>query len=912
MNIRERILWIAAVVLLLGAADAQAQATDAPPLAVPQRITAPQQMDEQPPPPEAQPEPEPEEEDSFKVTGRYTAQRRPRVTVGKFEDTNTEAQQTRYGSSVEAMLVTFLKRKSQFVVVEREKIGGLLEEKRRIQGGMVDVEAGDQSARALFEKLDAYIIGSVTVLNIPTEQKTAPKAERQPGEKAWKTIQGPRIEVDAKLLSRFDGRIIAAAQRSGPVACIRTIVERLGTALEQEFLRPYYGKLKINLTEPRNVRIFLTPILLDKALDEEKPPVERSATVTIGTEFDTIDPWTTNPTTYLIEDLLSGWYTMRLERPGYEGVKPAIARWEARNIFGQAEVYESRTGLPLDQTDFKDRRFVVRVDPLQAEAIDADKLKFVFRKKTGSLVPLVSRQYLDTDFTSRPKRVILMGGKKLEINHVERLKEYADDERCDLFVEKEFTEYDYGGTYVAFSQKFDIDKFKGGELIIEDYQGEQVPVGEYEMALWEPYYGIERISATVVDLGTETTQTPLLRQTLSLNLEATGRRPANQAFLEGRDTHLRIPVPLDFTDTMEQPGLPVDVFTVSTNIPGLEAWQQSVELLPGNSTPPIYDKDSPDYEPQLLPRSTENQRPATPPTLRIKTRFGLAGRLDVFSQSLDPLAADLFIDEDVLKILNLLLYGREERPKEEPGALMKVAAEVGRTAVQILDETIIQPNLPNGSTTASAVAPPAPAAQQPENTPPPPPPPPRLPRDRDELRKLLALRLQSIDLLVLDPKDMTQLRKSPEVAPLIEKYVAAGGALFAYISETGDYGGIIGAPLAIDSVSKPTDRFQLAPGQVTGIVPQFDKKKMDVKSKRALPEIAKLPPSSWRVLAFTQGQKNPRIIEYGRKEEGGYVALWLDDPDAFQGRLGGTVPKVQETRANLEERVMNWARLLMY
>src|SRR5436305_8176859 len=51
----------------------------------------------------------------------FTAQRRPRVTVFEFENTNTDARNARYGSSVEAMLVTFLKRKSQFVVVERQQ-----------------------------------------------------------------------------------------------------------------------------------------------------------------------------------------------------------------------------------------------------------------------------------------------------------------------------------------------------------------------------------------------------------------------------------------------------------------------------------------------------------------------------------------------------------------------------------------------------------------------------------------------------------------------------------------------------------------------------------------------------------------------------------------------------------------------
>ena len=89
MNTRERIFCIAAVVILLGAMDAQAQLADPPPLNMPQQVSAPQQVDEPPPP-------EPEEEDSFKVTGalgvvgwRWTTHRgpgRPARSSGRISD----------------------------------------------------------------------------------------------------------------------------------------------------------------------------------------------------------------------------------------------------------------------------------------------------------------------------------------------------------------------------------------------------------------------------------------------------------------------------------------------------------------------------------------------------------------------------------------------------------------------------------------------------------------------------------------------------------------------------------------------------------------------------------------------------------------------------------------------------------
>src|SRR5262245_9899088 len=55
---------------------------------------------------------------AFSQSERYTAQRKPRVAVLDFDDTNKDALGQIYKDSVEAMLVTFLKRKSQFVVVE--------------------------------------------------------------------------------------------------------------------------------------------------------------------------------------------------------------------------------------------------------------------------------------------------------------------------------------------------------------------------------------------------------------------------------------------------------------------------------------------------------------------------------------------------------------------------------------------------------------------------------------------------------------------------------------------------------------------------------------------------------------------------------------------------------------------------
>lgn len=753
---------------------------------------------------------------------RYTAQRRPRVAMLEFEDTNREASNARHASSVESMLVTFLESRSQFAVVERQKLEELYKEKQRIQQGLVEVPPGDTTSRALLEKIDVYIQGTVALLD------------------------DSRIEIDAKLISLFDGRVVATAQRSGPATCLRPIVERLGAALEQSFLGPYYGNLEIRLTAPENVRIFLTPIPSDTAPGEEKAPAEQSSTIILGGEYDTVESWMTDPTSTTIENLLPGWYSLRLARPGYEDLKTDTERFAARLRSGSLEVYDRRTGLPLSLTSPDLRRFVVRVDPGATEVIHGNALGFVFRKKGGSLASRVKRQYLDKDFARVPRRAILMGGKRLDLNCSETPGEPGDNQECDLLREQPPLLPDYGRTYVASGQKFDFDAFQGGELIIEDYRGEVVPAGQYQLALWESGYLVEKIEIIVSDgeLG-KAAQAALARETVTLELESTGAQPASQVILEGRETRHRLELPLDFTSLKELRGLPADTYKVSTNVSGLDGWKQTVVLAPVSVVAPRYYTRSPAYDPKITRTSKEGKKPERL-RLIVKTRLALAGRLEILSRSSEPLAAGLFLDEEVGKILDLLLY--EKSP--QPGGL-------------------------------------------------------------EDLRQLLARRLEVIDLLVLNPRDMARLRRSSEDAAIVEKFVRKGGALFAFVTERGDYGEVVGAPLAIESAGKPTNRFTLALGEVAGILPWLERK-ADAPAKRILPELVRFHPGLWRVIAFTQGRERPRILERGQKENGGYVALWLDDPASFRDAKGKTVPQVEEARAKVEERILKWVRFLMY
>lgn len=904
---------------------------------------------------------------SFSITGRYTAQRKPRVAVLEFEDTNADAKDRKYGSSVQAMMVTYLKRKSQLVVVERQKLGDVIAEWRRNQKGLTNLQMEDPSARELLEKIDAIIIGSVTLLDEIATANTEGGGDRE-GE----TRQGQRIEIDAKLLSRSDGRIIAAAQRDGPVSCLRAIVERLGVALEQEYLRPYFGKLKVTLSEPEQVTVLLTPILLDTALDEEKPPVERGTTIRSEPKRDTVEAWTTDPTTYTIENLLSGWYSIRLKRPGYDVEHLENSHWEARDD-GTVRIYDRLTSLPLERTSADLHRFVVHVDPLDSETLAIDQLGFTFRKLGGSIKPQVKRQYLDKDYDHPPQRVVLISrelvepdpageaqaerqgraeekqkkDKKkaedrkehLEINDLSPPGEYGDDEDCDLFKENTPNRSDYGRTVVTAGQTFDFEAFKGGSLFIENYRGEKLPVGDYQMTVWESHYQPHTSMVTIRDQDKDKpVRTSLVRDTGSLAMTATGARPSNKVSLEGVSTRHRVDLPIDFDSWRIQESLPVDVYRVATDIPALAGWHREVELTSENLQPPFFDTQDEEKGPVLRLFQEKNgledggrEKERRIPRQKVKTRMAVGGRLSVLSLPPDPVSADLYVDRDLTVILDLLLYAKRKGEEEADRSIWwGILAGIGKEVLRQVTLEIIAPG--TGPRPAGTTPDPAPPSAQPAGTPdsatpqgdqqagakPSPPPaaptpvePESLLVDMESLRSLLASHLQDLDLLVLDDEDLARVREMPEVSAILTRYLSAGGSLFTFATEDGDYSRLLGSPLVLKADGKPTESFELAPGEVSGVALRVGNK-VKVKTKRVLPEVQRLDTAStWRVLAYGKGHRDVRILEKGYRDQGGYVAVWLDRPAAFRGRWGGMVPEVEEARSRIERYVMDWVRSVM-
>lgn len=824
----------------------------------------------------------------------YTAQRKPRVAVMDFVDTNAVATSAQYGPSVSAMLVTYLKRHSQFIVVERQELKNVLLEWERNQGGLTNLTT-QQAHAELLEKIDVILQGKVTVLQGQTS--------------------GAKVEIDAKLLSVVDGRIVTAVQRSGPEFCLRQIVNRLGAVLERDFLRPYCGKLRIILEEPANTHFFLTPVLRDDALDEEKPPVELGSTVYPDEERDSVRQWVTQPTSYTIEHILSGWYTLRLARPGYVDLRIDNSRFRA---------VEAKSGFHLLYRDDRDRwvqvdrvrdkptwkEFLVYVEPLTSKVSEP---ALELRKKQGAIslvalavtgVPLregrVLIRSLDLEINPESPDVAFYptttqsedqvgrddGGvrslnvaskdtphqtaaRESSVTPAEEILEAGDrpstrifggtetpETRCD-FVSVEGVSYvEYLGQVVRTSDDFDLESFKGGPLAFEDYRGQPLPTGQYEVVLWSPNFSPVRriVNLENGDGQGRPREVRLQRNVRPVLVQGKTDRPVR--FL-GRTTGHRTEAVL--ASGSREILLPIDRYQVTADLTDAGAWQHTLDLFPERWEFPRLD--------QVFPGENVDfgwsLRSWGRAELKVKDGVWVGGR-----RTFEGLG-DVFFDPEVARLLDSVLNNA-------------------------------RPRLGNQGEEASLDA--------------------------------LTNRLEDIDLLILDEDDLQRLRVLPEVTTAIREWVRNGHALLAFVTEVGDYTEILGAPLIVRK-SKRSRKLVLHPGSTDGV--GLDKKlKVKLAGKRSLAHLGKKQQAlGWRILGYRKKAKKPCLLEHGDPAAGGYTMVWLEDSE-IQPRstpakkADGLLEEVwewtkgvrqardqrelQTLKSNIKTRVLDWAEYLLY
>jgi hypothetical protein len=138
--------------------------------------------------------------------------------------------------------------------------------------------------------------------------------------------------------------------------------------------------------------------------------------------------------------------------------------------------------------------------------------------------------------------------------------------------------------------------------------------------------------------------------------------------------------------------------------------------------------------------------------------------------------------------------------------------------------------------------------------------------------ELLLMRLEEIDLLILDEEDMNRLRVLPEVTAKIRDWVERGHALMAFVTAKGDYSEVFGAPLRIRG-SSWSRLLRLHPARAGGLPVD---EKIDLGQPRPLPRLKgrKRISNAWNIVSYDKKKKHPRILE--REAEEGFVMVWLE------------------------------------
>jgi TolB-like protein len=787
--------------------------------------------------------------------GTYTAQTKPRIAVMPFVNTNEAAEKQRFGASVSAMLVTFLKRKSQFVVVERDQktLEGIAEELKRVGTGQTEQST---DAKVELTAFDALLQGQVTLLGEGKEQ---------------------RIEVDARLLG-MDAKILSVSNKSGSVTernGLRAVVERLGSDLEQGFLRPYYGSLTVTIPDPTKVRIFLTPILWECAKPDEKPPIELDRTKPQRDDAG-YEKWFTAPNVATVNNLLAGWYTIRFERPGYDGIGPNSAAngcLEVAGNYGTPQVVrrtapECRTQSPNDQ-------YVVEIKPLTIEKWPKAAAPSL-TKRAGSLRIMVKREFIDSDYRDAseiPELSSIVESRALALN----------DER-DLTLESESdggrAEAPKPARLTTTCGSYSFEQAKGGNLVISDYHAlprpekSKLPIGSYAVSLWAPQYSVAKVDVEVqADVFDQAVMIDLKRAVGSIRVQRNGdAAPTFNLYVEGTETKYKRRIALDFEANKEFliRGLPLDNYTMYSDLPGFKKWQAMTRLLEsdGEKRIKVADQDCVVAQAPDPPVT----RPSDPRYVYlIKTQQWLAGRLQPATQGgmrsfFNPNLQDR---DDITEMLDNAIKREEfeakKNDKRRPGAADEPAL-------------LVAPSKPRSEGA-----------------------------DFNDPFQELRVRLNAVDLLYLSDADTKRIAALPKIAGLIHEYIEKGGAVFALVSSPADYSGMFGAAIPIDT--KPVERGELEvrPGSQPGL--QIDIK-IDSKGKFLFPTVdadKKNPLTDWRVLAYRKkGMKEPVVLERGEADSGGYALVWVDTLSNLEHDTA------REALGAAEKRAVAWSQHLMF
>lgn len=146
------------------------------------------------------------------------SKRTPTIAILPFDESNESAKEYGYGKVVASMLGTHLRNETNFVVLERSRLGQVIDEQKYMQSGLT--QADRDRLRQLFS-VEVLLTGEASAL-------------------------GSQIQVDTRLISVATGEVLVAefAQISNQGE-LRSAVSRLAKTIENKYLRQWMGDLQI-------------------------------------------------------------------------------------------------------------------------------------------------------------------------------------------------------------------------------------------------------------------------------------------------------------------------------------------------------------------------------------------------------------------------------------------------------------------------------------------------------------------------------------------------------------------------------------------------------------------------------------------------------------------------------------------
>lgn len=159
----------------------------------------------------------------------YIFRKKPNIAILPFTNANTYAKEAEFGRMVSSMLSTALRNKTNFVVLERSELQGILTEKALENSGLTKdktMQLGD------LYNVEVILVGDVSLID-------------------------HTLHIDARLIETKSSQVAVALYGTcQDLSQIRVVMEKLADELEQKYLRQWMGSISI-LSEPVGAEVYL-------------------------------------------------------------------------------------------------------------------------------------------------------------------------------------------------------------------------------------------------------------------------------------------------------------------------------------------------------------------------------------------------------------------------------------------------------------------------------------------------------------------------------------------------------------------------------------------------------------------------------------------------------------------------------